>query len=133
MIDKRTAKYRKRECMVPTSSAAADDVLAPKHVPLAVVRDDETAMHLVAAELTRARQLHRPLASAHEAFAVILEEVDEFRQIVNQKREQRNKADMRTELVQIAAMAVRTITDLDLTGYCRLEVDGNGQVKGGGA
>lgn len=51
--------------------------------------------------------------SLHEAYAVIKEEVDEFWDEVKAKpavREQR-KAEIRKELIQIAAMAVRTIVD----------------------
>ena len=68
----------------------------------------------VEAELRRATELHAPQNSAHESYAVILEEVDEFWNEVKKKREQRDQAKMRSELIQIAAMACRAILDLDL-------------------
>ena len=68
----------------------------------------------VAKELTRAMQLHGPQRSAHESYAVLLEEVDEFWGEVKKRREERHEPAMRTELIQIAAMACRAIHDLDL-------------------
>jgi hypothetical protein len=65
-------------------------------------------------ELKRAMKLHPPMNSAHEAYAVILEELDEFWEEVRKKTEARDKSRIRQELIQIAAMACRTIIDLDL-------------------
>ena len=65
-------------------------------------------------ELARAMELHKPFNSAHEAYAVILEELDEFWEEVRKRRESRSELAMRSELVQIAAMAMRTIIDLNL-------------------
>lgn len=68
-------------------------------------------------ELSRAREKHhRKLNSAHEAYAVILEELDEFKDEVWKKGSQRNRWNMRQELIQVAAMAIRAIEDLDLDG-----------------
>ena len=63
-------------------------------------------------EIKRARKKHAPLNSAHEGYAVILEELDEFWEEVRKKREARNKQAMYNELVQIAAMAQRTAEDV---------------------
>ena len=68
----------------------------------------------VLAEAARAETLHAPMNSAHEAYAVILEEVDELWDEVKKKQSQRNNAAMRSELIQIAAMAVRAIDNLGL-------------------
>jgi hypothetical protein len=68
----------------------------------------------VADELTRARAEHAAMASAHEAYAVILEELEEFKLEVWKKTRDRNPAHMRKELIQLAAMAVRAIEDLRL-------------------
>lgn len=68
----------------------------------------------VAAELKAARDGHRPLNSAHEAYAVILEELDEFWDQCRLKRQNRNRLVMLTELVQIGAMAQRAAEDLGL-------------------
>jgi hypothetical protein len=65
-------------------------------------------------ELDSAMLMHYPLNSAHEAYAVILEEVEEFWQEVVKKRELRDKKKLRAELIQIAAMACRAIHDLKL-------------------
>lgn len=65
-------------------------------------------------ELDRAISLHGPQRSAHESYAVILEELDEFWEEVRKRTNDRNRDHMREELVQIAAMAIRAIHDLDL-------------------
>jgi hypothetical protein len=68
----------------------------------------------VRAELEIAMQKHAPLQSAHEAYAVILEEVDEFWEEVRKKREERDPDKMVKELRQVAAMACRAIHDCQL-------------------
>jgi hypothetical protein len=68
----------------------------------------------VANEYKRAGGLYSPLNSSHEAYAVILEELEEFWAEVQKRDRDRDKERMRVELVQVAAMAVRTIHDLDL-------------------
>jgi hypothetical protein len=50
----------------------------------------------------------------HEAYAVILEELEEFWDECKKKPQNRTPVAMRYELIQVAAMAVRTIIDLDL-------------------
>jgi hypothetical protein len=69
---------------------------------------------LVREELAKARRQHPPQNSAHEAYAVILEEVDEFWEEVRAKREARSPEKMLKELVQIGAMAQRAAEDLKL-------------------
>jgi hypothetical protein len=66
----------------------------------------------VQCEIERARTKHRPINSAHEGYAVILEELDEFWDEVKKKRELRDKRRMYDELVEIAAMAQRTAEDV---------------------
>jgi len=65
-------------------------------------------------EVCRAQDLHAPQHSAHESYAVIKEELDEFWAEVMKKREHRSPGAMRKELVQIAAMACRAVIDLRL-------------------
>jgi len=65
-------------------------------------------------ELARARQLNARMNSAHEGYAVILEEVDELWEEVRKKRSARDPRKMYAELVQIAAMAQRMAEDLIL-------------------
>ena len=63
-------------------------------------------------EVHRAEDLHPPIASAHEAHSIILEELDEFWKQVKKKAHKRNCQKMRTELIQTAAMFIRTIFDV---------------------
>lgn len=76
--------------------------------------DDEKVLNDIADELKRARDGHSPLHSAHEGIAVIEEEYIELREEVYKKRENRDLDKMRKEAIQIAAMAVRFIVDLNL-------------------
>lgn len=69
-------------------------------------------VELVAREVDRAMQVHPSMKSPHEAYAVILEELDEFWELVRAK--QPDRLDMRKELIQTAAMCLRAIVDLDL-------------------
>ena len=68
----------------------------------------------VADEVRRATELHGSMQSAHEEYAVILEELDEFWDEVKKKRENRDRCAMRKELIQVAAMAIRAICDLKM-------------------
>ncbi len=81
---------------------------------LPTITQDAIAMNLVATEIGRARVRHKDYNSCHEAYAVILEELDEFWDEVKKKSAHRNREAMRTELVQIATTAMRAIVDLDL-------------------
>jgi hypothetical protein len=63
-------------------------------------------------EVTRARRLHQPMNSHHEAYAVILEELDEYWDEVRKKREERDPEAIRKELIQVAAMCVRAVNDV---------------------
>lgn len=73
-----------------------------------------TFLAAVQSELARARFKHAKINSAHEGYAVILEELDEFKAQCWLKRELRNHREMLAELVQVAAMAARTAEDLGL-------------------
>lgn len=72
-------------------------------------------------EVRRATQLHGSIQSLHEAYGIIKEEFDEFwEQVkVNPKKltpetQQLRLKNLREELIQIAAMCVRTIMDTEL-------------------
>lgn len=60
-------------------------------------------------EVCQAQEKHTPQHSAHESYAVIKEELDEFWAEVMKKREERDPKAMRRELIQIAAMACRAV------------------------
>jgi hypothetical protein len=70
----------------------------------------------VAGELKYARKSFPAFHSAHEAYAVILEEVEEFWEQVKTNDAQRDSDAMLGELIQIAAMAQRAAEDLKLIG-----------------
>lgn len=81
---------------------------------LALEARDREAMAEVAEELlhVRTKFLGVRYNSAHEAYGVLAEEVDEFWDEVKKKRSKRDPAAMRAELKQIAAVAIRAMTDL---------------------
>jgi len=64
-------------------------------------------------EVYRAR-LNHPigLQTRHEAYAVILEELDEFWKEV--KKQEPSAENMRNELIQVAAMACAAVVELEL-------------------
>lgn len=66
----------------------------------------------VKVELDKAISKHKGMNSAHEAYAVLLEEMDEFWDEVKQQK--LDKAKALKELLQISAMAQRAIIDLNL-------------------
>ena len=76
----------------------------------------------VAGEVTRARQIHKGMNSLHEAKAVIEEEFDEFweqvkinpKKLPSDEERQIRMSEIRNELIQTAAMCVRSIMDLKL-------------------
>ncbi len=61
-------------------------------------------------ELWSARNKFSNMNSAHEGYAVILEELDELWDEVKSKNP--DKARMREEAIQVAAMAARFVEDL---------------------
>ena len=77
-------------------------------------RDHDGVLLEVDDEIERAEVNHRPYSSAHEAYGVLAEEVAEFFDEVRKKRSDRDKAAMRRELVQVAAVAIRAIVNLEL-------------------
>lgn len=74
-------------------------------------------VHEIAGEVYRASILFPPHHSPHESLGVIEEEFEEFKMEVfdfNLRKGRDTRSKMRTELTQLAAMAVRAILDLDL-------------------
>jgi hypothetical protein len=61
-------------------------------------------------ELVSATSVYGPMTTAHEGYAVILEEVDELKAEVWKKH--KDPARMREEAIQIAAMAMRFVIDI---------------------
>lgn len=71
-----------------------------------------TFIEMVEAELARAEAKHGGMASHHEAYAVIQEEVDEYWEMVKLQNHKRDPDAMLIELVQIAAMAAKAAKHL---------------------
>lgn len=66
-------------------------------------------------EVMRATSMYLPLNSPHEAHSVIAEEFEEFWDEVkayNLRKGRDTRPRMREELIQLAAMAVRAVTDV---------------------
>ena len=70
----------------------------------------ERAAREALAEAKRAGELHHPLRSAHEGWAVLREEVDELWDEVKNRRQVTER--MREEAVQVAAVAIRFLADI---------------------
>lgn len=68
----------------------------------------------VRAELITARSSYADFHSLHEAYAVIFEEMDELWDHVKEKHSEQPGVNARSECIQIAAMAIRTIIDREL-------------------
>ena len=84
----------------------------------ATIRLDRTGMKIaevmnsVENEIQRAVELHGPMNSLHEGYAVILEEMDELWDQVKLRAHNRDLENIREEAIQIAAMAARLVVDL---------------------
>lgn len=59
-------------------------------------------------ELALAAAKFRPFASTHEGYAIVLEELDEAWDAIKAN----DQAQARSEMIQVAAMAIRFIRDL---------------------
>lgn len=70
----------------------------------------QQALNEIELEFSAASRRHDPFNSAHEGFAILLEEVDELWDEV--KKRDRSASRMREEAVQIGAMAARFLTDV---------------------
>jgi len=73
---------------------------------------DDQALLMISAELKRTRQQFPDINSLHEGYAIIKEELDEFWAFVKMKSSDRHAIQWETELIQIAAMAIRAYVDL---------------------
>lgn len=64
-------------------------------------------------ELARAMKHGVQFSTAHEAYGVLLEEVDEFWDLVKLKKKERDPTRLKEELIQIAAMAIKGIQSVE--------------------
>lgn len=76
-------------------------------------RERAAVLHEIHLEVERAKMHGEKFASLHEAYGVILEELDEVWDIARQKRRDRDPMEIRKEMIQIAAMAVKAIGSLE--------------------
>lgn len=72
----------------------------------------DDAVELICKEFGRATNMNGSFKSAHEGYAVILEELDELWDEVRRKDDARDLDRMRKEAVQIGAMALRFLVDV---------------------
>lgn len=73
-------------------------------------------------ELSQAILMFPPMRSAHEGYAIILEELDElWEEIRNNKADGSNER-QRKEAIQVAAMAMRFVLDISDKGKHRNEI-----------
>lgn len=55
----------------------------------------------------------KTFATLHEAYAVILEELDEIWDVTRQKKRDRDAEALRKELIQLAAMAIKAVKSME--------------------
>jgi len=77
-----------------------------------ILEIDRAAMEDVLVELARARLKFGGFVNAHEGYAVIKEEFDELWDAVRMQYGDKRNEEMRKEAIQVAAMALRFVTDL---------------------
>ena len=71
----------------------------------------EQALELISAEAYKAASKYPKFNSAHEGYAVLLEEVEELWEEIKVKQAYRDDKVMELEAIQVGAMAVRFLTD----------------------
>jgi len=74
--------------------------------------DVNLAINEVVDEFESATEKYGPFNSAHEGYAILLEEVDELWDEIKKRPSERSVEAMRAEAVQVAAMALRFIVDV---------------------
>ena len=79
-----------------------------------VVRSPEflEALRAVSDEVQRAQSIYGAFASAHEGYAVLLEEMDELKDEVWKSPSKRDYDAMMKEACQVAAMAIRLMIEI---------------------
>ena len=69
------------------------------------------AMDDIFAELMSASSKFPPMASPHEGYAIILEELDELKEELFKQHHSRNPIALRKEAMQVGAIALRFMVD----------------------
>ena len=87
--------------------------VCPKYYPNNFSSNEiERAASDICAEIVRAKSLWPEFNSAHEGFAVLMEEVDELKEHVWTNQKRRDLEAMKKEAIQVAAMALRFATEV---------------------
>lgn len=73
-----------------------------------------TFAELVRDEVAWAREKYKPMASLHEGFAILQEEVEELWDEIKKKPSKRDKANLLHEAIQVGAMVQRLAEDCGL-------------------
>src|SRR5271168_4619720 len=77
-----------------------------------IEKDLDFPILAIKAEVSKVMLNFPPFNSAHEGFAVLKEEVDELWDQVKIKQKNRDLDKMKSEAIQVAAMALRFIVDV---------------------
>ncbi len=77
-----------------------------------LISKEELALKDIIGEYQRAVESNDSFHSAHEGYAVILEELDELKEEVWKKKANRVRKKMYKEAMQVAAMALRFMVDI---------------------
>ena len=72
----------------------------------------DEVLKLIKEEYERANTLYPPFHSNHEAYAVILEELDEVWDEIKKSKDVRGNERIRTELIQVGAIVVKYLENL---------------------
>ena len=72
----------------------------------------EKAIELIVEEFDKATAANGAFNSAHEGYAVMLEELDELWDEIKKKASQRDMEKLKKEAVQVAAMGFRFLIDV---------------------
>jgi len=70
------------------------------------------ATEMIIDEYNKAIKTFPPFSSAHEGYAIILEELDELKAEVWKNQKVRDNKQMKREAIQVAAMALRFFIDI---------------------
>lgn len=101
-----------RRKAVPVLGVPSPVILPPSRLYPELSDEVDRALIDAEAELRRATAMWGSFNSAHEGFAVLLEEIDELKAHVWTNQRKRDLDAMRTEAIQCAAMALRFVVDV---------------------
>lgn len=107
-----TAEREQIEQLEASNQCLRREIASLKHLPKPIGSDGVLAAKEFFTELERARKKFPTMASAHEGYAVIREELDELWDIIKQQQSSRDYAAMRKETVQLGAMVLAFLIEI---------------------